>query len=56
MQKFLFYNKCIAFLYMFRVMVCSKHVEKYNKLITKQEFEHLVGQLLRRTTKLYYDP
>ena len=24
-----------------------KHVEEYNKLITKQEFVHLVGQLLR---------
>jgi len=26
---------------------CSKHVEEYNKLIIKQEFVHLVGQLLR---------
>ena len=26
---------------------CSKHVEECNKLFTKQEFLHLVGQLLR---------
>jgi glutaredoxin-related protein len=30
-----------------RASQCSKHVEEYNKLIIKQEFVHLVGQLLR---------
>jgi len=50
MHKFLFYNKFIIFLYMFRAhsaLLCSKHVEEYNKLIIKQEFVHEVGQLLR---------
>ena len=27
MHKFLFYNKFIIFLYMFRALLCSKHVE-----------------------------
>ena len=76
MHKFLFYNKFIVFLYMFRALCahhqevkivlysiwyrqtcrwssyvyytplhvsstqCSKHVEAYNKLITKQQFLH----------------
>ena len=30
----------IIFLYMFRELLCSKHVEEYNKLIIKQEFVH----------------
>jgi len=47
MHKFLFYNKFIIFLYMFRALLCSKHVEEYNKLIIRQEFVHQVGQLLR---------
>ena len=51
MHKFLFYNKFIALLYMFRALLCSKHVEECNKLIIKQEFVHSVGQLL----KLYWD-
>jgi len=25
--------------------MCSKHVEEYNKLIIKQEFVHLVGEM-----------
>jgi len=25
---------------MFRALLCSKHVEEYNKLIIKQEFVH----------------
>jgi len=42
MQKFLFYNKFLI------------NVEEYNKLVIKQEFEYLVGQLLRlRLTKVY---
>jgi len=40
MHKFLFYNKFITFLYMFRAMLCSKHVEEYDELITKQEIVH----------------
>ena len=32
---------------MFRELLCSKHVEEYNKLIIKQEFMREVGQLLR---------
>ena len=40
MHKFLFYNKFIIFLYMFRAQQWSKHVEEYNKLIIKQEFVH----------------
>jgi len=40
MHKFLFYNKFIIFLYMFRAQQCSKHVQEYNKLIIKQEFVH----------------
>ena len=47
MHKFLFYNKFIIFLYMFRALLCSKHVQEYNKhvqeyntLIIKQEFVH----------------
>jgi len=47
MLKFLFYNKFVIFLYMFRALLCSKHVEEYNKLIIKQEFVHLAGQLLK---------
>ena len=47
MHKFLFYNTFIVFLYMFRALLCSKHVEEYNKLNMKQEFVHYVGQLLR---------
>jgi len=43
----LFYNKLIIFLYMFRALLCSKHVEEYNELITKQKFVHYVGPLLR---------
>ena len=42
MHKFLFY-KFIIFLYIFRALLCSKHVEEYNKLIIKQEFVHYVG-------------
>ena len=38
MHKFLFYNKFIIFLYMFRAQQCSEHVEEYYKLIIKQEF------------------
>jgi len=34
-DQFLFYNKFIIFLYMFRALLCSKHVEEYNKLIIK---------------------
>jgi len=30
MHKFLFYNKFIIFLYMFRAQQFSKHVEEYN--------------------------
>jgi len=56
MHKFLFYNKFIIFLYMFRALcahhqgsklyytasgiITLKHVEAYNKLIIKQEFVH----------------
>jgi len=40
MHKFLFYIKFIIFLYMFWALLCSKHVEKYNKLNVKQEFMH----------------
>ena len=40
MHKFLFYSKFIALLYMFHTLLCSKHVEEYNKLIIKQEFVH----------------
>jgi len=40
MNKILFYNKFITFLYMFRALLCSKHVEEYNKLIIKQDFVH----------------
>jgi len=36
---------------MFRAQQCSKHVEKYNKLIIKLELVHKVCQLLR----LYWD-
>ena len=39
-HKFLFYNKFIIYLYMFRALLCSKHVEEYNKLIIKKEFVH----------------
>jgi len=39
-HKFLFYNKFIILLYMFRAQKCSKHVEEYNELIIKQEFVH----------------
>ena len=38
MHKFLFYNKFIIFLYMFRALLCLKYVQEYNKLIIKQEF------------------
>jgi len=54
MQKFLFYNKFIIFLHIFRVQKCSKHVEKYNKLIIKQEFVHEVGQLLRLASVKFF--
>jgi len=47
MHKFLFYNKFILFLNMFRTLLCSKHVEAYNKLIIKEHFVHQVGLLLR---------
>ena len=40
MHKFLFYNKFITFLYIFRALLYSKHVEEYNELIIKQEFVH----------------
>ena len=40
MRKFLFYNKFIIFLYMFRALLCSKRIEERNKLIMKQEFVH----------------
>jgi len=40
MHKFLFYNKFIKCLYMFRALLCSKHAEEYNKPIKKQEFVH----------------
>jgi len=40
MHTFLFYNKLIICLYMFRELLCSKHVEAYNKLIIKQVFVH----------------
>jgi len=36
MHRFLFYNKFIMFIYMFRAQLCSKHVEEYNKLIIKK--------------------
>jgi len=51
MHKFLFYNKFIICLYMFRALLCSssggqtciiQHVEAYNKLIIQQEFVHKV--------------
>jgi len=35
MHKFLVYNKFIIFLYMFRALLCSEHVQEYNKLIIK---------------------
>ena len=35
-----FYNNFIIFLYMFRALLCSKHVEEYNKLIMKPQFVH----------------
>ena len=38
MHKFFFYNKFIICLYMFRALLCSKHVEEYNKLIIREEF------------------
>jgi len=40
MHKFLFYNKFIIFLYMFRALLCSKRVEQCNKRIIKKEFVH----------------
>jgi len=40
MHKFLFYNKFIIFLYMFRKLLCSKNGEEYDKLIIRQEFVH----------------
>ena len=40
MHKILFYNKFIICLYMFRALLCSKHVQAYNKLIIKQESVH----------------
>ena len=37
MHKFLFYNKFIIFLYMFRAQQCSKHVEEYKKNLLKNK-------------------
>ena len=37
MHKFLYYIKFIIFLYMFRALLCSKHVEEYNKFIKKNK-------------------
>jgi len=54
MHKFLFYNKFIIFLYMFGALLCSKHVEEYNKLIIKQEFVNYVGQLLSYPIKVFF--
>jgi len=36
-QILVFYNKFIIFLYMFRAQQCSKYVEEYNNLITKNK-------------------
>jgi len=38
---------------MFRALLCSKHVQDYNKLVIKQEFVHYVGQLLRLSEMCY---
>jgi hypothetical protein len=32
---------------MFRALLCSNHVQEYNKIIIKQVFVHYVGQLRR---------
>ena len=53
MHKFLFYNKFITFLYMFRAVLCSRHVQEYNKLVIKQEFVHSVGQLLEKKIQCF---
>ena len=37
MYKFLFFNKFIIFLYIFRALLCSKNVEEYNKVIKKNK-------------------
>ena len=47
MHKYLFYNMFIVILYMFRALLCSNHVQEYNKIIIKQVFVHYVGQLRR---------
>jgi len=37
----------IIILYMVRALLCSNHVQEYNKIIIKQVFVHYVGQLRR---------
>jgi len=58
MHKFLFYNKFIIFLYMFRALLCSKYVEDIEayttvqlKTLTKEDFQNCFRKWQERWDK-----
>ena len=51
MHKCLVYNKFIIFLYMFRALLCSKHVEDYNKFIVYYIPLHVSSTIVLETCR-----
>jgi len=56
MRKFLFYNKFFIFLYMFRALLCSKHVKEYKKLIHKTRICALSWTIVVKVNQSHYRP